>query len=227
MLLRRAGVSQDAAQAAVSYQKAADLGDLACECALVYFLVNGDPRAGVTKDAVRGFALLREAVERGYGAALYNMSVCYLNGEGVEKDVAHAVNLLVEAATQDDESTVMAQSALAACYMEGYGVEADTVLAALWCQRAADSGDAQAIQILSIIRTCTFCGTTPAGKHCERCRKVQYCNATCQAAHWDHETDPHKGTCRRAAEASQQEASERRVHVATVGIVPVSRSLNV
>ena len=197
------GVSHDAVQAGAWYQKAADLGDLPSKFALGSFLVHGDPRAGVTKDAGRGFALLREAVERGYGAALYNMSVCYLNGEGVEKDAAHAVTLLSEAATQDDASTGMAQSALAACYMEGVGVEADTEQAALWCQRAADGGDAQAIQMLSNIRTCTFCGTTAARKHCERCRKVRYCNTTCQAAHWNRETDPHKGHCRRAAEASQ------------------------
>ena len=83
---------------------------------------------------------------------------------------------------------------------------ADTVQAALWCQRAADGGDAGAIDMLPLIRTCSFCSSSPARKHCERCRKVRYCNAVCQAAHWNREADPHKGHCRRAAEASQQEA---------------------
>ena len=99
----------------------------------------------------------------------------------------------------------MAQSSLARCYMDGNGVEVDTVQAALWCQRAADSGDPGAIEMLRIIRTCNFCVSRPARQHCERCRKVRYCNAVCQAAHWNRETDPHKGHCRRAAEASQEE----------------------
>ena len=76
--------------------------------------------------------------------------------------------------------------------------------AAMWCQRAADGGDEDGIQMLQFIRTCTFCGATPARQHCERCRKVRYCNAVCQAGHWNREMDPHKGHCRRrAAEASQ------------------------
>ena len=85
-------------------------------------------------------------------------------------------------------------------------MEADTVQAALWCQRAADGGDAEAIELLPLIRTCNFCGKKPARQLCERCRKVRYCNAECQAGHWNRETDPHKGHCRRAAEASQEEA---------------------
>jgi TPR repeat protein len=94
--------------------------------------------------------------------------------------------------------------------MEGRGVDADTVQAALWCQSAADGGDAGAIELLARIRKCDYCGSTPARQLCNRCRKVRYCNHQCQAAHWNRETDSHKGPCkehrRRAAEAPQQEA---------------------
>ena len=106
----------------------------------------------------------------------------------------------------DEAGMVKAESALADCYMKGNSVEADTVHAVLWCQRAADGGNAWAIENLPIIRTCNFCGTTPARKHCERCRKVRYSDTTCQAAHWNRKTDLYKGHCRPAAEASQQEA---------------------
>jgi len=89
-------------------------------------------------------------------------------------------------------------------------LEADTAQAAMWCQLAADGGDECAIEMLPVIRTCDFCGTTPARQHCERCRKVRYCSAACQAAHWNRATDPHKGPCkehrRRAAQASHEEA---------------------
>jgi hypothetical protein len=58
--------------------------------------------------------------------------------------------------------------------------------------------------MLGVLRTCDFCGALNAAKHwCARCRKARYCDATCQRAHWNRETDPHKGHCRRAAEASQ------------------------
>jgi TPR repeat protein len=197
------GVTGDRAQAVVWLEKAADLGDAASEAIFGAFLVYGDPRAGVATDAVRGFALLRGAVEQGFGQALFDLARCYLFGQGVEKDAAQGVSLLRQAINQGDATKAMAETALAMCYMQGDGVEADTVQAALWCQRAADSGDAGAILLLPMIRTCTFCSSRPARKHCERCRKVRYCDTTCQAAHWNRDTDPHKGHCRRVAEASQ------------------------
>jgi len=119
----------------------------------------------------------------------------------VEKDAAHGVALLRQFIAQGDvEDAVMAQYTLALCYKVGDGVEADTVQAAMWCQRAADGGDAKAIEMLPLIRTCDFCGTTPARQHCNRCRKVRYCGAACQEGHWNRATDPHKGHCRRATD---------------------------
>ena len=73
------------------------------------------------------------------------------------------------------------------------------------CRRALvpTGGDAAVIESLPIIRRCDFCGTAPARQLCDRCLKVRYCNATYQAGHWNHATDPHKGRCRRAAQASE------------------------
>jgi TPR repeat protein len=194
------GVRHDAAQAVAWFQKAADLGDLASKFALGSFYEKGNARAGVTKDAGRGFSLLCDTVEQGFSTALYSVAECYLWGLGVAKDAAHGVKPMREVTTQGNAvMAVMAQCYLTTCYWEGNGVEADTVHAALWCQTAADGGDARAIEMLPIIRTCSFCGTTPVRKHCERYRKVRYCNAVCQAAHWNRVTDPHKGHCRRAA----------------------------
>ena len=202
------GVMEDPVQAIVWYQKAADVGDAPDKC-VVMQIMTGDARAGVAMDQPRGFALLCEAAEVGYVQALFQVARCYLRGDGVEKDAARAVTCLLQLITRDDAATASvttAQSLLAQCYATGEGVEADTVQAAVWCQRAADGGDTNAIGMLPMIRTCTFCGTTPARKHCERCRKVRYCNSTCQAAHWNREMEPHKSYCRRTAEASQPEA---------------------
>ena len=66
------GVTEDTAQAAIWFQKAADLGDAGSKAALGALLLTGDARAGVAKDAARGFALLSEAVDQGHGMALFH-----------------------------------------------------------------------------------------------------------------------------------------------------------
>jgi hypothetical protein len=205
-----AGVTPNPAQAAVWFHKAADLGDAGAKRALGAMLLNGDARAGIAKNAARGLALVRQAFAEGCSPALFHIAVCYVKGEGVEKDAAHGVSLLRQVITQDDVSKADAEIALSLCYMEGNGVAADTVQAAVWCRQAAEDSSERAIMMLPIILECDFCGTTPARQLCVRCRKVRYCDRQCQLAHWNRETDPHKGPCkehcRRAAEASQQEA---------------------
>jgi len=208
----------------VWYQRAADLGDAASKATLGDFLVKGDARAGVAKDAARGFALVRETVEEGYSPALHDVAQCYLKGEGVEKDAARGVTLLHQAAEQVDQMQTNAQLSLAKCFMTGEGVEADAVQAAMWCERAAEGGEAEAIEMLPIIRTCHFCGTTPARKHCERCQSLRYCSASCQAAHWNRDTDPHKAHCRRAAPRRAAEASEEGTAPGAGGAAPTSAS---
>ena len=202
------GVTPDPEQVAVWYQKAADLGDANSMATLGVLLVHGYARAEVAKDPARDFALLRQAFAEGFTPALYHVARCYLRGEGVEKDAAHGVSLLRQVINQGDAMKADAERMLTICYMDGDGVEADTVQAALWCRKAVTSGDVHAIELLAIIRRCSFCGTTPARQLCARCLKVRYCDHHCQLAHWNRETDAHKGPCKehrcRAAEASQQ-----------------------
>ena len=211
-LLNGRGVTQDPAEAVVWLEEAADLGDAASKSFLGSILMTGDESAGVAEDAPRGFALVAEAFAQGFRTtssqmALLKVGKGYWEGVGVARDAAYAVTLWHQVADQDSVYATVAQSELAGCYYAGDGVAIDTVEAALWCQRAADHGDVEAIRMLPIIRTCDFCGSTPARKHCERCRKVRYCNTQCQAAHLNRETHPHKSHCRRrTAEASQREA---------------------
>ena len=84
------GVTADPAQANSWLQTAVDLGDLVSQATLGGFLVQGDARAGVVRDAARGLEVLREAVEQGFAPALIQVALCYLRGEGaVEKDAVH------------------------------------------------------------------------------------------------------------------------------------------
>ena len=196
-LLSGRGVTEDQAQAVVWFQKASDLGDTAAKTNLGGFLMNGNPRAGLVKDAARGFGLLCEAVELGCGQALLKVASCYLDGLGVEKDAVHGVSLLRQAVEQEDAMQAHAQMQLSDCYANGDGVEADTVQAALWCRRAAKGGHAGAIRNLPLILKCDFCGSTPARQLCGRCEKVRYCGRQCQLAHWNRAVNTHKGHCRR------------------------------
>ena len=201
-----AGVEANPPEAVAWYHKAVGLGDPAAQATLGTFYLTGFAPGGVVKDAARAVELLDQAAEQGEFGALFPLADCYLTGEGVEKDAVHGVALLRQVIEKEDESTALAQATLASCYHHGDGVEADTVQAAAWCQQAATGGDAQAIEMLPIILQCFFCSATPARQLCNRCRKVRYCDRQCQLGHWNHETEPHKGHCHRAAEASQQEA---------------------
>ena len=185
-------------------QKVSVRGHAGAEAALGGLLLEGDERAGIAKDTARGIALLHKAVEMGDGQAILLLAHCYLSGEGVEEDAAHGVTLLRQIINQEGASAITradAETQLAVCYATGPGVEADTLQAAMWCQRGANGGCELANRILPGIRKCYCCGSTPALQLCRRCRKVRYCGAACQAAHWNRETDPHKGHCRRTAEA--------------------------
>jgi TPR repeat protein len=66
------GVTKDPAQAAVWFQRAADLGDAHSKATLGSLFLYGDARAGVVKDAARGLTLFREAVDLGHDPALYH-----------------------------------------------------------------------------------------------------------------------------------------------------------
>ena len=72
------GVTEDGAQAVVWFQKAADSGDAAAAVVLGSLLLNGNARAGVEKDAARGYELVRRAFAQGYSSALYHIALCYL-----------------------------------------------------------------------------------------------------------------------------------------------------
>ena len=132
-LSRGNGVTEDLAQTAVWLEKVADMGDAASKAVFGTFLLRPDAGHAIAPDAARGFALMCEAVEQGYGLALINVAQCYLKGEGVEKDAVHGVSLLRQVINQEDATKARAEKALTSCYMEGNGVEADTVQAALWC----------------------------------------------------------------------------------------------
>ena len=100
---------------------------------------------GVTCYNQRNFAeavkYFRQAAERDYADAQYNLGLCYLYGNGITKDYTKAVEWFRKAAAQSDAD---AQNNLGYCYENGYGVTKDYTKAVEWYRKAAEQGQMNA-----------------------------------------------------------------------------------
>lgn len=92
------------------------------------------------------------AAEQGYADAQFNLGLMYANGEGVEQDMAQAVDLFKKAANQGH---VDAQNNLGAMYFTGDGVARDEKKAIEWFEKAAAQGNEDAQANLDAIRAAT------------------------------------------------------------------------
>jgi len=89
------GVTQDYAEAAKWWRKAAEKGyaPAQCELGLAYYY-----GLGVNLDYAEAVKWYRKAVEQGNAAAMCCLGVCYRTGNGVPRDRAEAVNWYRKAA---------------------------------------------------------------------------------------------------------------------------------
>lgn len=95
--------------------------------------------AGQYQEAV---ALFQEAAEQGVPAAMHNLSVCYINGQGVPADAAAAFRWMKAAA---ENGFTASYYPLACKYNSGTGTTADLAQALFWARKAAQvSNDQQA-----------------------------------------------------------------------------------
>ncbi|MEW6560686.1 MAG: tetratricopeptide repeat protein, partial [Pseudomonadota bacterium] len=74
------GLSQDLAQAASWFRKAADQGDADAQYNLGVMYANGQ---GVPQDYAQAASWFRKAADQGYAAAQNNLGIMYANGQGV------------------------------------------------------------------------------------------------------------------------------------------------
>ena len=79
----------------------------------------------------------RKSAEEGYAPGQCNLAVCYLNGNGVERDAAAAVRWLEKAAAQGN---ARAQSILGDLCRDGEGTEMDAARAFQLYTQAAEQG---------------------------------------------------------------------------------------
>lgn len=88
------------------------------------------------------FALFQKAAAQGVPAAMHNLSVCYINGQGVPADPAAAFRWMKAAA---ENGFTASYYPLACKYNSGTGTTADLAQALFWARKAAQvSNDQQA-----------------------------------------------------------------------------------
>ena len=125
---------------------------LTCFCwhvAIKYF-ITGDIYCSLATDAAEnndkvGYAKARKyfemAASRGNIEAMYLLGKMYLDGKGIDKDVAKADKLFLESA---DKGYHKSQYSLGLLYLEGKGVEEDYVKAKYWFEMASSQNNANA-----------------------------------------------------------------------------------
>jgi len=101
------------------------------------------------EDYEKAIPLFEALAKEGYASAQYTLGVLYLNGEGVPKDNAKAVEWTRKAADQGDAD---AEYNLGAMYQNGDGVQRDLEKASEWYIKAADHGSDDAQNMLRMLK---------------------------------------------------------------------------
>lgn len=96
-------------------------------------------------DVEKGMLLLNEAARMGSTMAMYNLSLCYLTGEGVEKDDRQAFKWMLRSA---DLGCTDAYMPLINLFSEGIGTRKDLHNALYWADKAVEAfpGDITVLQ---------------------------------------------------------------------------------
>ncbi len=126
------GVTNNYAEAAKWYRKAADQGEPAGELGLGELYEAGQ---GVPQDLSQAIVLYRAAAEHGYPRAQYTMGFMYEAGRGVPQNHTEAAKWFLRAAEQGDR---LAQYDIGQRYELGLGVSADKIEALKWFILAAN-----------------------------------------------------------------------------------------
>lgn len=135
----RGGIAADAAEAYRLFAASAEQEVADALCNQGYCLETG---TGTAKDEARAVECYTKAIAAlPLPQAKYNLSLCYLNGRGVAKDVQKAMPLLVDAA---NAGLADALCELSRCCALGIGVPKDEKQAFDLCAQAAQAGSAEA-----------------------------------------------------------------------------------
>jgi hypothetical protein len=139
------GVSQDEAQAAHWYLKAAESGDPEAQNQIGYFYQSG---IGVRMDLERAAHWFQLASASGMPWAKVNLGVSYLHGEGVRQNSATARQLFLEAV---DKGVGLGATYLGLMAYFGMGMPVDKASAAHWFETGAKLHDPEGSFDLAVL----------------------------------------------------------------------------
>ncbi len=126
----------DTANIVATLRKAIEAGSPHAAYALATWYLHGKDEV-VPQDFAEAVKLLELAAEAHHPDALYDLGVCYSNGEGVRKDPARAFELYLQAALHGDDDAVFK---VGRSYFYGDGVAEDRRVADIWLDRAHELG---------------------------------------------------------------------------------------
>lgn len=95
------------------------------------------------------FELFQKAADQGVPAAMHNLSVCYINGQGVPADPAAAFRWMKAAAENGFTASFYP---LACKYNTGTGTTPDQAQALLWARKAAEASNDQQAAAQDLVR---------------------------------------------------------------------------
>ena len=121
---------------ALSWMRRAELAGLT-DASERFYAEERAREAEMSRERERFAALLAKA-EQGDAEAQNEVGLCYINGQGVERDDTQAEEWFRKAAEQWNTD---AQDNLGVCYTNGWGVTRDDTRAVVWYQTAADQGN--------------------------------------------------------------------------------------
>ncbi|EKE39510.1 hypothetical protein ENUP19_0146G0070 [Entamoeba nuttalli] len=105
-------------------------------------LFSGNEHENEIRDCVEALQCFIRSSEKGCKEGMFNASVCYFNGDGVEKDDYKAIEYLKKSA---ELGYAEAECLLASCYKYGTGVKMSNELYVQWTLQAANNGSSIAM----------------------------------------------------------------------------------
>ncbi|MDH5650062.1 MAG: sel1 repeat family protein [Gammaproteobacteria bacterium] len=146
------GVTHDAAQAMLWYERAAELGHIQSQYNMGVAYAKG---IGIGSDISQAIYWWRRAALSGNTDAQFNLGLVYSKGFGINKDLTTAARWWHKAATQGDAA---AQFNLGTLYANGDGVGQNLELAIELWQQSAQQGFSHAVDALKSLSLYQFLG---------------------------------------------------------------------
>jgi TPR repeat protein len=165
------GVTQDYAEAAKWFRKAAESGLQIAQHNIAVMYESG---MGVTQDYAEAAKWYRKAAEHDFVDSMLNLGLMYFHGKGVNQDYVEAAKWFHEAAPH---RAAEAMALLGVMYLEGKGVNQDKIASHMWLSIAAAFGNKLAPEARDrVADELSSSDLERSAKRAQRCMESGYTN---------------------------------------------------